>query len=243
MTSSEAQQHGTAAEQAPLTLEILTPAGVAVACPADEIVLPTVEGDIGILEGHVALLAALRVGVVQAVRGQRPRYYLVLTGYAQVDARAVYVMTSSCVEIGEQGAEAIASGSMDESLTAGLSLSDFRRYERWAGIVPGRVWRFDDREDGSYRAVRIDRDGLTWFGQGMLAEEGVEQLQPRLYTGPTQWFTDFVEKGPLWECPPELVQELRDYLRIFDAAAETQRRRPTEGLVQTAGPPGRTWAP
>ena len=47
-----------------IRLEIVTPRGRALTADVDEVTAPGVEGEFGILPGHLPILAALRTGIV-----------------------------------------------------------------------------------------------------------------------------------------------------------------------------------
>src|ERR1700683_3483354 len=47
-----------------IELEIVTPRGRALAASVDEVTAPSVQGEFGVLPGHLPLLAALRTGIV-----------------------------------------------------------------------------------------------------------------------------------------------------------------------------------
>ena len=50
-------------------LEIVTPRGRALAASVDEVTAPSVNGEFGVLPGHLPLLAALRTGMVTYRQG------------------------------------------------------------------------------------------------------------------------------------------------------------------------------
>ena len=56
-----------------IRLEIVTPRGRALLASVDEVTAPSVEGEFGVLPGHLPLLAALRTGSSPTAREARPR--------------------------------------------------------------------------------------------------------------------------------------------------------------------------
>ena len=80
----------------PINLAIVTPEREALSIVCDEVVAPGVNGEIGLLPGHVPLITALRPGVLTVVKGGRRSYYAVSSGFAEVDADQVTVLTASC---------------------------------------------------------------------------------------------------------------------------------------------------
>ena len=66
-----------------ITLHIVSP-DQAISHEVDEVSLPGVEGDFGVLPGHTPLLAALGVGQLWYRRGQERTYLAVAFGFAEV---------------------------------------------------------------------------------------------------------------------------------------------------------------
>ena len=78
-----------------LTLRVLAPNQSVFDGPADEVILPSTTGQLGILPGHVSLLAALDVGVLR-VRDQGTWQSIALMGgFAEVEADDVTVLVNS----------------------------------------------------------------------------------------------------------------------------------------------------
>ena len=80
-----------------LELVIVTPQGQAFRDQVETVVLPGTEGDFGVLPGHEALLATLRIGPVeiQPASGAK-RFAAVSRGYAEVLDDVVTVMVGTC---------------------------------------------------------------------------------------------------------------------------------------------------
>ena len=79
-----------------IKLAIVTPEKEALAIECDEVIAPGVNGEIGLLPGHVPLITALRPGVLTVIKGGRRSYYAVSSGFAEVDNDQVTVLTASC---------------------------------------------------------------------------------------------------------------------------------------------------
>ena len=95
----------------PLSLYIATPVGEAFDAEVDGVVLPGVEGDFGVLEGHEAFISALRAGSleIQQSDGSR-RVAAVPGGFAEISESTVSVMVGRCEfadEAGRDRAEAM----------------------------------------------------------------------------------------------------------------------------------------
>jgi len=75
-----------------LQLEIVTPERRVLAERVDEVVLPSVEGSMGVLPGHAPLLARLDAGEVSFRVGDVRRFLAVSGGHAEVLRDAVNVL-------------------------------------------------------------------------------------------------------------------------------------------------------
>jgi F-type H+-transporting ATPase subunit epsilon len=67
-----------------IELEIVTPKGRALKKTVEEVRAPSVEGEFGVLPGHLPLLAALRTGIVTYREGSADHKVAVGTGFAEV---------------------------------------------------------------------------------------------------------------------------------------------------------------
>lgn len=67
-----------------IELEIVTPKGRALKETVDEVRAPSVNGEFGVLPGHLPLLAALRTGIVTYRSGTSEHRVAVGTGFAEV---------------------------------------------------------------------------------------------------------------------------------------------------------------
>ncbi len=78
-----------------IKLEIVTPAGMVVSDTVDEVVLPGVEGEFGVLPGHLPFLTALRIGEMTYRRGSETHFLAVSWGYVEVTAGKVMVLAET----------------------------------------------------------------------------------------------------------------------------------------------------
>jgi F-type H+-transporting ATPase subunit epsilon len=81
----------------PLTLEIVTPESRVYADTVDTVVLPTVEGEIGILPGHIPLLTQVADGELRVTKGGQTTWLAVSGGFAQVDGDKVSVLAEHAI--------------------------------------------------------------------------------------------------------------------------------------------------
>ncbi|MGD0675381.1 MAG: ATP synthase F1 subunit epsilon [Polyangiaceae bacterium] len=79
-------------------LEIVTPAGRALSVEVDEVTAPSVEGEFGVLPGHLPLLAALRTGIVTYRRESEAKQCAVGTGFAEAGPDKLILLTSEFTE-------------------------------------------------------------------------------------------------------------------------------------------------
>ncbi len=69
-----------------LSVTVVTPAGQAYKGAADEVNAPGLLGELGVLPGHIPLLAAVQPGVLSIRDGGQRELYAVGAGYLQVGA-------------------------------------------------------------------------------------------------------------------------------------------------------------
>ena len=81
---------------ADIKLAVVTPEKEALSTECDEVIAPGVNGEIGLLPGHIPLITALRPGVLTVVAGHKTHYFAVGSGYAEVEGNSVSVMTETC---------------------------------------------------------------------------------------------------------------------------------------------------
>jgi len=81
----------------PLTLEIVTPEARVYSDTIDTVVIPTVEGEIGILPGHIPLLTQVADGELRVTKGGLTIWLAVSGGFAQVDNDRVSVLAEHAI--------------------------------------------------------------------------------------------------------------------------------------------------
>jgi len=113
-----------------ILLEIVTPERVVVSEEVEEVVLPGIEGEFGVLPGHIPFLTALKVGEL-VYRGQEgaAQHLAVSWGYVEVTADSVKVLAETAekaTEIDTKRAE-MAREEAEKILTAG---KDDPEYEK-----------------------------------------------------------------------------------------------------------------
>ena len=80
-----------------LTLEIVTPEARVYSDTIDSVVIPTVEGEIGILPGHIPLLTQIADGELRVTKGTATTYLAIGGGFAQIDGDKVSVLAERAI--------------------------------------------------------------------------------------------------------------------------------------------------
>ncbi len=80
-----------------LVLEIVTPENRAYSDTADNVVIPTTTGEVGVLPGHIPLLTQVEPGELRLERGGKTEYLAVGRGFAQISGDKVSVLAESAI--------------------------------------------------------------------------------------------------------------------------------------------------
>ena len=97
----------------PLTLRVLCPDQSVFDGSADEVILPSTTGQLGVLPGHISLLTALEVGVLRLREGSRWTSIALMGGFAEVEADEVNVLVN-----GADPASSINASTVQQELEA-----------------------------------------------------------------------------------------------------------------------------
>jgi len=93
----------------PLTLEIVTPEARVYSDTIDTVVIPTVDGEVGILPGHIALLTQIEGGELRVTKNGATQWLAVSGGFAEVVGDHVNVLAERAIseeKIDEHAVEA-----------------------------------------------------------------------------------------------------------------------------------------
>jgi F-type H+-transporting ATPase subunit epsilon len=93
---------------ATLKLEIVTPEGRAYSDDVTMVVLPSIEGEIGVYPAHVPLMTQLSPGELRITKDGKTTEFVVGTGFIEVTGDSVSVLTDSALgeeEIDENATE------------------------------------------------------------------------------------------------------------------------------------------
>ena len=78
-----------------LLLEVVTPDRLVLSTEADVVVCPGVEGQFGVLVGHIPFLSALDIGEMYYKAGGKTEYLAVSGGFAEVTGEKVTIVAES----------------------------------------------------------------------------------------------------------------------------------------------------
>lgn len=120
----------------PLTLEIVTPEAKVYSDTIDSVVIPTVEGEIGVLPGHIPLLTQVEDGELRVTKGATTQLLVVSGGFAQIDGDRVRVLAENAIneeKIDEHAVEA-ALKRAEEQLKEAKDM-DPQQYEHLQSLV------------------------------------------------------------------------------------------------------------
>jgi len=84
-----------------LNLRVLAPDQSVFDGSADEVILPSTTGQVGILTGHVSMLTALDSGVLRLRQGSSWQSIALMGGFAEVEANEVTVLVNAA-ELGSR---------------------------------------------------------------------------------------------------------------------------------------------
>src|SRR5690349_467148 len=93
----------------PLTLEIVTPEAKVYSDTIESVVIPTVEGEVGILPGHIPLLTQVDHGELRVTKAGGTEILAIGGGFAQVSGDKVSVLAERAIteeKIDENAVEA-----------------------------------------------------------------------------------------------------------------------------------------
>jgi F-type H+-transporting ATPase subunit epsilon len=125
----------------PLTLEIVTPEARVYSDTIDTVVIPTVEGEIGVLPGHIPLLTQVEHGELRVTKNGQTQFLVIGGGFAQVEGDRVRVLAEHAINeevIDEKAVEAaLARAEAQLKEAAHLDPNEFERLQsmvRFSGV-------------------------------------------------------------------------------------------------------------
>ena len=82
-----------------MQVEIITPLGSVCQQEASEVIVPATDGQVGILENHAPMLAALGEGEVTLKGVNAPVTFEVSGGFFQIEKKYVYILAEKATPI------------------------------------------------------------------------------------------------------------------------------------------------
>jgi F-type H+-transporting ATPase subunit epsilon len=120
----------------PLILEIVTPEARVYSDTVDTVVIPTVDGEIGILPGHIPLLTQVDHGELLVSKGNKASYLAISGGFAQVSGDKVSILAESAIQEEKIDENAVENAmKRAEELLAGKTTLPPGEVERLEGVV------------------------------------------------------------------------------------------------------------
>ncbi len=114
-----------------LTVNIVTPDGPVYDAQVDMVIAKTVTGEVGILPGHIPMVAPLEIGAVKLKRDGKVEYVAITGGFVEVRPQQVSILTPSA-ELAESIDVARAKEALrraEERLQSKQDNVDFKRAE------------------------------------------------------------------------------------------------------------------
>jgi F-type H+-transporting ATPase subunit epsilon len=82
-----------------MNIRVLTPDRVICSTTADEVILPGLTGQVGILDGHATLITALDTGLLRIKLAQKWTPIILCGGLAEIDSNRVTVLVNDVEEV------------------------------------------------------------------------------------------------------------------------------------------------
>src|ERR1700674_1041821 len=86
---------------APLPFDLVSPEKLAFSGDVDQVDVPGVEGDFGVLAGHAPVVAAIRPGILTVITGGTKQKIIVLGGLAEVSDKGLTVLADVATSLEE----------------------------------------------------------------------------------------------------------------------------------------------
>ena len=127
-----------------LILEIVTPEARVYSDTVETVVIPTVEGEIGILPGHIPLLTQVGAGELRVLKNGKTELLAVGNGFAEIDGDKVSILAESAITE-EKIDVAAAEKAMQRAQEAlrGKDSLDVAEIERLESIVRSAIVQLD----------------------------------------------------------------------------------------------------
>jgi F-type H+-transporting ATPase subunit epsilon len=84
-----------------ILLEVVTPQRMVLSEEVDEVTAPGVEGEFGVLPGHIPFITTLKIGEIMYRHGATKRYMAVTWGFAEILPDKVTILSETAQLAGE----------------------------------------------------------------------------------------------------------------------------------------------
>jgi len=81
-----------------INIRVITPDRIVCSAVAEEIILPSTTGQLGILDGHAPLITALDIGVLRIKTNQKWTPIILFGGFAEVDQNQITILVNGVEE-------------------------------------------------------------------------------------------------------------------------------------------------
>ena len=81
-----------------INIRVITPDRIVCSTTAEEIILPSTTGQLGILDGHAPLITALDIGVLRIKMDQKWTPMILFGGFAEVDQDQITILVNDVEE-------------------------------------------------------------------------------------------------------------------------------------------------
>ena len=110
------------------TIEIITPENKVLKSDVSEVIIPSYEGEMGILKDHIPLITFLRPGIIE-IKDQNERKYFVEDGTVEFSNNNLLILTSTAKEISNIDKKSLSSiiGKVEKKLSED-KITDKERY-------------------------------------------------------------------------------------------------------------------
>jgi len=106
-----------------LTLRVLAPDQSVFDGTAEEVILPSTTGLLGILPGHISMVTALDIGVLRVLIDGNWKSIALMGGFAEVEANEVTVLVNGA-ELGNKIDASIAEAELEKAKTEFVQIQD-----------------------------------------------------------------------------------------------------------------------
>ena len=109
-----------------ISLKVLAPNQNVFEGEAEEVILPSTTGQLGVLPGHISLVTAIDIGVLRLRSNSKWTSIALMGGFAEIESNEVTVLVNSA----EIGSEINSKSAEEQLMTAKQELSKFSDNEK-----------------------------------------------------------------------------------------------------------------